>query len=138
MKQYNLRGSNLGVFMRAWLTGIALIIASNASAQEWPRFRGVNGSGVSATAFPTQWTNKDYRWKFDLPGPGHSSPILWGERLFVTSSDAKGNLHVVCVDARTGRSVWSREFAAGTPRGHKDNNLASATPAADAKHVYVA
>ncbi len=120
--------------MRASL--IILLLACTASAQEWPRFRGPNGSGVSAAVLPTRWTDKDYRWTAKVPGGGHSSPILWGERLFVTSAESD-KLHVVCLDAKTGRSLWTRDFAAGPKRGHKDNNLASATPAADAKHVYV-
>ncbi len=115
-----------------------LVFASTATAQEWPRFRGPNGSGVSAAILPTRWTDKDYRWQVKLPGPGHSSPILWSDRLFVTSAVAAGKLHVVCLDAATGKIHWSRDFVAGKPGGHKDNNLASATPAADGKHVYVA
>ena len=115
---------------------LALLSASSLAAQEWPRFRGPNGSGFSATVLPTRWTEKDYRWQIKLPGPGHSSPILWGERLFVTS-EAAGKLHVLCLDAKSGRTHRSREIAAGPPRGHKDNNLASVTPAADARHVYL-
>src|SRR5713226_9281947 len=102
-----------------FLFGIAcgLLIASTATAQEWPRFRGPNGSGVSASILPTRWTDKDYRWQVNLPGPGHSSPILWGERVFVTSSDAAGKLHVLSLDAASGRTIWSQEFPAGPPRG---------------------
>jgi outer membrane protein assembly factor BamB len=123
-----------------FLFGIAcgLLIASTATAQEWPRFRGHNGSGVSASILPTRWTDKDYRWQVKLPGPGHSSPILWGERVFVTSSDGAGKLHVLSLDAVSGRTIWSQEFPAGPPRGHKDNNLASATPAVDDQRIYLA
>jgi outer membrane protein assembly factor BamB len=124
-------GSLLGV------AGVFLLTAS-ATAQEWPRFRGPNGSGVSASDLPTRWTEKDYRWQAKLPGPGHSSPVLWGERLFVTSAGDAGKLHVVCLDAASGRIEWKRELDAGAPSGHKDNNLASATPAVDAQRVYVA
>ena len=102
---------------------------SGAQAQEWPRFRGPNGSGVSATILPTRWTDKDYRWQVKLPGPGHSSPVLWSERLFVTSAEGPRKLHVLCLDAASGRTLWNRELAAGPPGGHKDNNIASATPA---------
>lgn len=124
--------------MRALFAVITIALASPALAQEWPRFRGANGSGVSATELPTRWTDKDYRWQVKLPGPGHSSPVLWGERVFVTSSDADGKLQALCLDAKSGRTLWSRDFAVGKIRGHKDNNLASATPAADGKSVYLA
>ena len=117
---------------------LGLLLASPVRAQEWPRFRGPNGSGVSASNQPTRWTDKDYRWQVKLPAAGHSSPVLWGERLFVTSADA-GKLHAQCLDAKSGRTIWTQEFAAaGSPRGHKDNNLASATPAVDGQHVYLA
>src|SRR5688500_17672974 len=91
-----------------------------SAAQEWSRFRGPNGSGVSASVFPTKWTDKDYRWQNKLPGPGHSSPILWGDKLFLTC-DVAGSLHVLCLDAANGKKHWSREFAAAPARGHKDN-----------------
>lgn len=127
-----------GDFMRTLLLFIGLTVPPVAFAQEWPRFRGANGGGVSTSVLPTKWTAKDYRWQVNLPGSGHSSPVLWGDRLFVTSADGKGNFVAMCLDAKSGDALWSRVFAAGTPRGHKDNNLASATPAADAKNVYLA
>src|SRR4051794_1184243 len=96
----------------------SLWLAFVVSAQEWPRFRGPNGAGVSATTFPTTWTEKDYRWQVKLPGPGHSSPVLWGDRLYVTGSDTAGKLYVLCLDAASGRTLWNRAFAAaGPPRG---------------------
>lgn len=119
-------------------TAFILLILTPVAGQEWPRFRGPNGSGVSASVLPTRWTEKDYRWQVKLPGQGHSSPVLWGERLFVTSSGDAGKLHVLCIDAASGRTLWNRAFPAGPPRGHKDNSLASATPAVDGRHVYVA
>ena len=114
------------------------LMGSAAAAQEWPRFRGANGIGVSAAPLPARWTDKDYSWQVKLPGVGHSSPVLWGERLFVTSASAAKNVHVQCLHAATGRVHWQRDFDAGAARGHKDNNLASATPAADAERVYIA
>jgi outer membrane protein assembly factor BamB len=119
------------------LASLLLFLPAPATAQEWPRFRGANGSGVSPTAFPTNWTEKDYRWRAKLPGSGHSSPVLWGERLFVTAADGDGKLHAVCLDASSGRSLWSRDFSAGPPRGHKDNSLASGSPAVDSERVYL-
>src|ERR1043166_6942206 len=109
-----------------------------ARSQHWPRFRGPNGSGVSEAVLPTKWTDKNYRWQVKLPGPGHSSPIVWGDRLFVTGADDAGKLYVICVDTASGKEYWRRDFPAGKAGGHKDNNLASSTPAADAERVYIA
>ncbi len=71
--------------------GLSLVVASygrQAAGQEWTRFRGPNGSGVSpATTVPIVWTEADYNWKQPLPGLGNSSPVVWGEKLFLTSSD---------------------------------------------------
>src|SRR5688500_8594019 len=104
---------------------ILLLLPCRGAAQEWPRFRGPTGSGVSAMVLPTRWTAKDYLWEVKLPGPGHSSPVLWGDRLFVTS-EAEGKLRALCLDAASGRTHWDVAFDAGPKRGHKDNNLASA------------
>lgn len=122
--------------MRLCLLLGVFLIASPVLAQDWPRFRGANGSGVSKSMLPTRWTDKDYSWQVKLPGPGHSSPVLWADRLFVTAG-TEGKLHSLCFDAVSGKALWTREFAAGPPRGHRDNSLASATPATDAKHVYI-
>jgi outer membrane protein assembly factor BamB len=124
--------------MRFLLVCVLPFIGVTAVAQEWPRLRGPNGGGVSATILPTKWTAQDYLWNVKLPGDGHSSPVVWGERVFVTCSENKVKLHIVCLDAKSGRTLWAREFAAGPPRGHKDNSLASGTPAVDAKHIYFA
>src|SRR5436305_147864 len=87
-------------------------LPGNAPGQEWTRFRGPNGSGVSpATTVPVRWTEKDYNWKVALPGVGHSSPVLWGERIFVTcGEEATGKRIVLCLRAGDGRRLWSREF----------------------------
>jgi len=67
---------------------MTIILASVSQGQEWTRFRGPNGQGISdARTIPVKWTEKDYNWKVNLPGGGHSSPVLWGEKLFVTSGD---------------------------------------------------
>src|SRR6476659_9723416 len=66
----------------------AFLAAESASAQEWTRFRGPNGTGLGDATLPVQWTEKDYNWKVELPGVGHSSPILWGEKICVTAGEA--------------------------------------------------
>jgi outer membrane protein assembly factor BamB len=116
-----------------------LAISAAAPAQEWTRFRGPNGSGISlAAGIPTAWTEKDLRWKVRLAGIGHSSPVLWGQKIFVTSGDsASGKRVVQCLDTTRGKELWSRNFAAEKHRTHEHNSWASATPAVDDRHVYL-
>ena len=111
-----------------------------AAAQEWTRFRGPNGSGVSeATTVPMQWTDKDYRWNVKLPGVGHSSPVIWGDRVFVTSAtDADAVQTVLCLRTSDGGQVWRRDYPSATYRKNALAAYASATPALDAERVYVA
>lgn len=118
---------------------LSAALATHAPAQEWTRFRGPNGSGVSkAATIPVRWTEKDYNWKVRLPGAGHSCPVLWGQRLFVTAADEEtGKRTLVCLDAGDGRRLWAREFAGARHGKHRDNSFASATPAVDEHHVYV-
>ncbi|MCI0685587.1 MAG: PQQ-like beta-propeller repeat protein [Gemmataceae bacterium] len=115
-----------------------LIVAfpAHASAQEWPRFRGPNGAGVSPSA--AVWTEADRLWKVKLPGKGHASPVLWGDRLFITSGDPKTEQRAVyCLDAKDGSTLWSRHVPVAKHGQHPDNSFASGTPAADEKRVYV-
>lgn len=118
---------------------LGLALAGAARGQEWTRFRGPNGSGVSpATTVPSRWTEKDFTWKVELPGVGHSSPVVWGQRLFVTSGEEKtGKRLLLCLDARDGRRLWVRSVDGPLHRKHQDNSFATATPAVDERHVYV-
>lgn len=129
---------------RAICSGLLLTLvtfaAISASGQEWPRFRGINGQGVSdAKGIPTSWSESDYAWKASLPGIGHSSPSLWGEKLFVLSADPRSAMrYVVCLNADDGKQLWKREFESKSHHLHARNSFASCTPAADEKHVYFA
>ncbi len=116
----------------------ALVAPAALAAQEWTRFRGPNGSGVSdAATVPTRWTEKDHNWKVKLPGVGHSSPVLWGKRIFLTSGDEKsGERLVLCLDTADGRTLWSRTYPGMKHGKNSLNSFASATPAVDARHVY--
>lgn len=107
--------------------------------QEWARFRGPNGSGVSnANTVPVAWEEKSFNWRVRLPGKGHSSPILWGERVFLTSaSEQSGARYALCLNAEDGRQLWSRPIAGDEHRKHELNSYASSTPAADARRVYL-
>lgn len=126
----------LPMFYLACLSCIS--VGSSAGAQEWTRFRGPNGSGIStAMTPPVKWTDKDYRWKAELPGVGHSSPVLWGERIFLTSADPKtGKRIVLCLSSVDGKTLWTREFETKTYPIHLRNSFATATPAVDRERLY--
>lgn len=125
--------------MKIHLPLVLLWLAGTASAQEWTRFRGPNGTGLSnAKTIPTSWTEKDFNWKLALPGAGHSSPVLWGEKVFVTSCDNRsGQFYVICVNAAEGKKLWQKEFTLTPYRKNNLNTFASSSPAVDAERVYV-
>ncbi len=104
----------------------------------WPRFRGNNGDGIGRLANPpVKWTQNNFAWRTEIPGSGHSSPVLWGERLFVTSADSTtGERLVHCLAAAGGRILWTRQFPAERYHTHARNTFATSTPAVDARHVY--
>ena len=113
------------------------LLASPGKAQEWTRFRGPNGTGISEVkTVPTKISDAELNWKVELPGTGHSSPVFWGERLFITSTAEKGGLSALCLNARTGALLWRHDFPLQPFSKHKFNSFASATPAVDADHVY--
>jgi outer membrane protein assembly factor BamB len=126
------------VFLSA-VAAAGLFASDRTCAQEWPRFRGPNGAGVSrATSVPVEWTERDFNWRVKLPGVGHSSPVLWGEKIFLTAGDEEnGARRLVCLDARDGRIVWSREHETSKHRKHQLNSFASSTPAVDANRIYL-
>jgi outer membrane protein assembly factor BamB len=109
-----------------------------AARADWPRFRGPNGSGIAAGAHPpAQFTGKDLAWKIDLPGIGHSSPIVVGEKVFVTCADpATATRYLICVSLADGKELWRREYASHRYAIHRDNSFASSSPTADDSRVY--
>lgn len=117
---------------------ICLGFSPRGGAQEWTRFRGPNGAGLGvAEKFPAELSERDFFWKIELPGRGHSSPVVWGERIFVTSNPPETPQRVIsCVSAADGKTLWKKGYATGGYRQHADNNYASATPAVDAERVY--
>jgi outer membrane protein assembly factor BamB len=122
-----------------WIV-LGLVCGSSlAAANDWTRFRGPNGSGVNAEAkIPAKWTLDDAKWRVKLPGIGHSSPVVWDEKIFLTSADhASGERLVLCRNTHDGSEVWTRRFKAEKNSVHAQNSFASATPAVDARHVYV-
>ena len=111
-----------------------------AAAEEWTRFRGPNGSGWSDTAgIPTKFSSDEYNWRVEIPGMGHSQAVVWGDRLFLTSSLRSGRERLVlCLDPKDGSTRWTRSIASATHRLHKQNSFASGTPAVSEEAVFIA
>ncbi|HAA71617.1 MAG TPA: serine/threonine protein kinase, partial [Planctomycetaceae bacterium] len=113
-------------------------------AEDWARFRGPRGNGSSTDAsVPTQWSDsQNLKWKLRLPGAGFSSPIVVGDRVFVTAYSGSRNRvkrHLVCVDRATGVAVWTRVIDGvgdGGDRGPANHGQASHTPVSDGERVY--
>lgn len=111
-----------------------------ARGENWPRFRGPTGQGVSAeTGVPVHWSStENVAWKTPIPGDGWSSPVVHGDHVFVTSTTDEGqSCHVNCVDRRTGEILWNRKVFDQVPR-HKrgDNSYATPTTTTDGERVY--
>ena len=118
-----------------------LCLARPAFAAEWTGFRGAEGNGVSeAKNLPKEWGPKNnVKWVFNLPGPGNSSPVISGDRIFITCAENKGrNRHLYCIDRKTGKDVWTRTVNFdGKEKMHNTNHWAGSTPATNGKVVVV-
>ncbi len=132
------RGPTPLLSLPAWFCCLFFTFAC-AHADEWTRFRGPNGSGISAAkTVPTSFTEADYNWRVALPGSGHSSPVVWKTRVFVTcADDASGKRRLLCLGAADGKTLWEHVFDFSAYTRHQFNTAASSTPAVDADHVYV-
>ena len=136
------------------LAGPSLGLRAQEKSADWPQFRGPGGRGTSTnTGLPLTWSaTENLVWKTALPGPGASSPIVVGDKIFVTCYSGYGvgasgrgemsqlKLHTVCVDRAGGRILWDRSAAPHLPEQTKmreDHGYASSTPVADKNHVYV-
>ena len=133
------RSGRLTIEGGRFLVVCVFLLASVAQGQEWPRFRGPNGQGISnAETIPVKWTEKDYNWKSKLPRGGHSSPVVWGDKVFVTCGDQKaGHGMLLALSVSDGKVLWQKEYTLTKYRMNSSNSYATATPAVDGDHVYV-
>jgi outer membrane protein assembly factor BamB len=142
-----------------------LLSAALCSASDWPGFRGPRGDGRSPeTDAPTRWSpTENVAWKTPLPGEGHSSPVVAGDRVLlaccveIPAADSPapadpvtlragkhlngkfGRRMLVCLDRRDGKVLWEKEVCRGPlDRIHRENSHASPTPVTDGKHVWIA
>ena len=117
----------------AWLCQAGI-----AADGDWPQWRGPTSDGHSVeTNVPVTWDEGSIAWKTTLPGNGQSSPVIVGDRIFLTAENGKGRERIVfCVDRRDGRIVWQETVWTGEPeKTHAMNGWASATCATDGRHV---
>ena len=117
-----------------------VLSASSLCAENWPQFRGPTGQGLSAeTQLPLRWSaTENVAWKTPIPGEAWSSPIVWGDRVFVTTATDSGeSCRVLSLDRQTGKILWDKEVFKQVPR-HKQqrNTFATPTPATDGERVY--
>ncbi len=143
--------------------GLLLAVTPVYAGDTWPQFRGEDSRGVAeGKNLPTQWSaTENVAWKTDIPGRGWSSPVVWGDKVFVTSvvnlgesEDPKKGLYfggerpnvspdthqwkVFCLDLTSGKIVWEKQVYEGAPLGstHIKNSLASETPIVDGERLY--
>lgn len=159
MKQWGFWSVLAALAATAWATS-----ADSRPPACWPRFRGLEGSGVEdGKPLPTAWSKtENVLWKTAIPGKGWSSPIVWGNRVFLTTAIPDGAVEapwvpekmedngkgypttveqrwtVLCLDFRTGKKLWQREAARAVPNWltHPKGSHASETPVTDGERVY--
>jgi len=117
----------------------AYSFAQESKNTSWTRFRGSDGMGVEAMGrVAVQWDSSAYQWEVSLPGLGHSSPVVWDGTIFVTSAvDSTQTGYVMAIDEEKGQILWQHAYNLSELSMHKDNNLASSTPAVDDTQVFV-
>ena len=146
-------------------TGLLFALVAFAADSNWPQFRGPSANGVGGGSPPVEWnveSGRNMLWKAEIPGLGHSSPIIWGDRIFVTSAVSEAGdaamlkvglygdikpvegegpqkFNVYCINRKTGEILWERTAAHGQPKikRHPKSTHASPTPATDGKHLVV-
>lgn len=120
------------------LSSLTLALALTLSAQggDWPRFRGPNGSGTVEGAMPALDPAKPL-WKVKIPGKGVSSPIIVDGKIYLQTASTDGKTRsLLCLSAKDGHEVWTKDVPGDKAKTHAKNSLASGTPACDGKHVY--
>lgn len=154
------RYRSLGALLLGLLPAAAA--AGDAAPAAWPSFRGPQASGVAEGPAPTSWNAEkgtNVLWKTEIPGLAHSSPVVWGDRVFVTTavsteanpffrhgpygdvdsveSKAEHTWRVLALDRKTGKVLWDRVAATGVPqvKRHMKATHANSTPATDGEHV---
>ncbi|MCI0378109.1 MAG: PQQ-like beta-propeller repeat protein [Gemmataceae bacterium] len=120
---------------------VRIVPPDGEGVKYWPRWRGPSGQGLAGPGnYPDQWSDTEYvLWKIPVPGNGNSSPILWSDRIFLTTSYDKGKRRsILCLERSTGKKLWE-SFVPAVVRAEnvKDKNgWASGTPTTDGERIY--
>ena len=123
------------------LLGIGVVqVCGLLQGEDWARFRGPSGAGQSeATSIPAVWTTEDYKWRVEIPGKGHSSPVVEGGTVFVMSSLQNDATRIVrSLKSIDGSLLWEVRLSASTSDLGRSSFYDIASPAVDAKHIYAA
>ncbi|WP_339729568.1 PQQ-binding-like beta-propeller repeat protein [uncultured Gimesia sp.] len=112
----------------------------NSNVQRWPGFQGAGATQLAADSLPLSWSPiKNIAWQTEIPGKGQSSPVIWGDQVFVTSIEGamKNDCHVVALDLQQGTLLWDFKTASSQPvRGNYFQSRSAPTPVVDADRVY--
>ncbi|NIT60138.1 MAG: PQQ-binding-like beta-propeller repeat protein [Aliifodinibius sp.] len=117
---------------------ILVVLNTGAHAEDWPHWRGPRHDGTSReTGLPTTWSQgENVRWRLKLPGPAPSTPIVWQDRIFLTSAD--GDDLVLLAVSRDGQILWKRAVSSGNQNIRQgESNMAAPTPSTDGEHIWV-
>jgi outer membrane protein assembly factor BamB len=127
-----------GVVLIAAPGDVRMIEVAGEGAKYWPRWRGPSGQGEVAGQYADTWSAKAGLWKANVPGRGNSSPIVWGDRIFLTTGYGNGErLSMLAYSRADGRKLWETFIPQnGVEYVHYKNGFASATPATDGQLVY--
>ncbi|MFM8378832.1 MAG: PQQ-binding-like beta-propeller repeat protein, partial [Planctomycetia bacterium] len=129
--------------MKSWLSLIvgliALAVSPVAHAEHWPQWRGPRHDGISAErGIPADFSRtKHVAWRTPLPGRAGATPVVWGDRIFLTSNEGDA-LVLLCVSAKDGSILWKQKVGGGNQDARAgEGNSASPSPCTDGEHVWV-
>lgn len=115
-------------------------LMGDCHAGNWLQFRGPDGSGIAHENLPAQLGKKNIKWEIDLPGRGLSSPVIQGDRVFISAASGpdQTRLHVICLNAMSGKKIWERQFwVTGRTMTHPKTCVAAPTPVIAKDRLFV-
>ena len=122
-----------------WCVGLVLLLAAGpVRSENWPQWRGPNFDGTTAeTNLPATWSKtENIAWSTPMPGSSASTPIIWGDRVFTTSVNKSKDLLAMCLDAGSGKILWSDKTGKDRRVAGANHNMSSPSPVTDGKSVF--